>query len=93
MKPVDIKDNTFIDSSKESKDKGPKFQDEDDVRISKQKNIYAKGYAPNWSGEVFVISQIYNTVPWTYVNNDLNGEKIIGTFYEKERQENKSKRI
>ena len=38
---------------------------------------------PNWSEEVFIISKIKNTVPWTYVINDLNGEEIIGTFYKK----------
>ena len=41
---------------------------------------------PNWSEEIFVIKKIKNTVPWTYVLNDLNGEQIIGTFYEKELQ-------
>ena len=41
---------------------------------------------PNWSEEFFVISKIKNTVPWTYVINDLNGEEIIGTFHEKELQ-------
>ena len=38
---------------------------------------------PNWSEEVFVIKKVKNTVPLTYVINDLNGEEIIGTFYEK----------
>ena len=56
------------------------------VRISKYKNIFAKGYTPNWSEEVFVVSKIKNIVPWTYVINDLNGEEIIGTSYEKELQ-------
>ena len=41
---------------------------------------------PNWSEEVFVIKKVKNTVPWTYVINDLNGEQIIGTFYEKKLQ-------
>ena len=41
---------------------------------------------PNWSEEVFVVKNVKNTVPWTYVINDLNGEEIIGTFYEKELQ-------
>ena len=49
-------------------------------------NIFAKGYAPNWSEEVFVIKKVKNTVPWTYVINDLNSEENIGTFYEKELQ-------
>ena len=52
------------------------------MRISKYKNIFAKGYMPNWSEEVFIIKKVKNTVPWTYVMNDLNGEEIIGTFYE-----------
>ena len=41
---------------------------------------------PNWSEKVFISSKIKNTVPWTYVINDLNGEEIIGVFYEKELQ-------
>ena len=91
MKLVDVKDNTYIDSvelhsSKEVNDKDPKFKVGDHVRISKYKNIFAKGYTPNWSEEVFVIKKVKNTVPWTYVINDLNGEEIIGTFYEKELQ-------
>ena len=48
--------------------------------------VFAKGYVPNWSEEVFVVNKIKNTVPWTYEINDLNGEKIIGSFYEKELQ-------
>ena len=58
----------------------------DHVRVSKYKNIFAKGYTPNCSEEIFVIKKIKNTVPWTYLINDLNGEEIIGTFYEKELQ-------
>ena len=86
MKPVDVKYNTYIDSEKEVNNKDPKFKDGDYVRICKYKNIFAKGYMPNWSEEVFIISKIKNTVPWTYVINNLNGEEIIGTFYEKELQ-------
>ena len=52
----------------------------------KHKNIFAKGYAPNWSEEIFIVSKIKNTVPWTYVISDMNDEEIIGTFYEKELQ-------
>ena len=89
IKPIDVKDNTYVDSmelhsKKEVNDKDPKFKVGDHVKISKYKNIFAKGYTPNWSEEVFVVSKIKNTVPWTYVINDLNGEEIIGTFYEKE---------
>ena len=73
MKPVDVEDNTYIDFEKEVNDKDPKFEVGDHVRISKYKNIFAKGYMPNWSEEVFVVSKINNTVPWAYVINDLNG--------------------
>ena len=84
MKPVDVKYDTYIDFEKEVNDRNPKFKVGDHVRISKYKTIFAKGYTPNWSEEVFVISKIKNTVPLTYVINDLNGEEIIVTFYEKE---------
>ena len=86
MKPADVNDNTYIDFKKETNDKNPKFEVGDHVKISKFKNIFAKGYMPNWSEEIFVIKKIKNTVPWTYVINDLNGKEIIGTFYEKELQ-------
>ena len=86
MKPIDVKDNTYINIDKEINDKDPKFKVDDHVRISKYKNVFAKGYTPNWTEEVFIIKEIKNTVPWTYVINDLNGEEIIGTFYEKELQ-------
>ena len=86
MKPIDVKDNTYINTDKELNNKDPKFKVDDRVRISKYKNIFAKGYTPNWSEEVFVFKKVKNDVPWTYVINDLNGEEIIGTFYEKELQ-------
>ena len=57
------------------------------------KNIVAKGYTSNWSEEVFIISKVKNTVPWTYVINDLNGEEIIGTFYELQKTNKKEFRI
>ena len=90
MKPVDVKDNTHIDFKKEVNDKDPKFKVGYHVKISKYKNIFAKGYTPNWSEEVFVIRKIKNIAPWTYVINNLNGEEIIGTFYEKELQKTNS---
>ena len=86
MKPVDVEDNTYIDFIKEVNDKDPKFKVDDHVTVSKYKNIFAKGYSPNWSEEVFVIGKVKKTVPWTYVIYDLNGDEIIGTFYEKELQ-------
>ena len=93
MKPVDVKDNTYIDFKKEVNDKDPKFKVGNHVKISKYKNIFAKGYTPNWSEEVFVVSKIKNTVPRTYVIHDLNGEEIIGTFYEKELQKTNQKEL
>ena len=58
MTPADVRDNTYIDFGKEVHDKDPKFKVGDHVRISKYKNIFVKGYTPNWSEEVFVISKI-----------------------------------
>ena len=91
MKHVDVTDDTYIDFKKEVNDEDPKLKVVDHVRIFKYKNIVAKGYTSNWSEEIFVIKKVKNTVPWTYVINDLNGEKIIGTFYEKELQKTNQK--
>ena len=91
MKPIDVKDNA--NTSKEINNKDPKFKVSDRVRISKYKNIFAKGYMPNWSEEVFVIKKVKNTIPWTYAINDLNGEEIIGTFYEKKKQIKKNSEL
>ena len=98
MKPVDVKDNAYIDSmksysSKEVNDKDAKFKVGDHVGISKYKNIFTKGYTPNWSEEVLTIKKVKNIVPWTYVINDLNGDEIIGTFYEKELQKTNQQEI
>ena len=54
--------------------------------MSKCKNIFAKGYTPNWSEKFFVISKIKNTLPCTNDISDLNGKEIAGTFNEKELQ-------
>ena len=91
MKPIYVKDNTYLDLKKEVNNKDSKFKVGDHIRISKYKNIFAKGYTQNWSEEFFVVSKIKNTVPWRYVINDLNGEEIIGTFYEKELQKTNQK--
>ena len=80
MRSVDVKNNTYIDFNKKVTDKDPKFKAGDYVRTSKYKNIFAKGYTPNWPKEVFVIKKVKNTIPWTYVINDLNGKQIIGKF-------------
>ena len=64
----------------------------DHIRISKHKNVFAKGYFPNWSEEVFVIKNVKNPVPWTYCYSALKGEEIVKTFYKKEKK-NKTKII
>ena len=86
MKPIDVKDNTYIDFGKEVNDSDPKFKVGDPVRKLKHKNNFAKGYTPNWSEEIFVIKKIKNTVPWAYVIDDLNDEELTRTFYEIELQ-------
>ena len=86
IKPIDVTGGSYVEYNKDSNKKDPKFKVDDHVRISKYKTIFAKGYAPNSSKELFVISKIKNTFRWTYVINDLNGEKITGSFYEKKLQ-------
>ena len=75
-----------LNSSREVNDIDPKFKVADHVGISKYKNIFSERYTTNWSEEDFAIKKIKNTVPWTYVINDLNGDKIIGRFHEIELQ-------
>ena len=74
MKAVDVMDDSYAEYNEDFNKKDPKFKVGDHVRISKYKNIFAKGYAPNWSEEAFFVDKIKNTVPWTYVVCDLNGE-------------------
>ena len=80
MKPIDATGDSYVEYNEYSNNRNPTFKVGDRVRISKYKNIFAKGYAPNWSEEIFVIKKVKNTVPWTYVINDLNNEEIIGSF-------------
>ena len=91
MKPVDVKSSKYIDSSKDDNESDPKFETGDIVKISKYKNISQKVYTRNWSEKVFMIKKIKDTVPWTYVIIDLNGEEIAGTFNEKELQKSNQK--
>ena len=86
MKPKDVGNNNkrvYIDKHNE---KRSRFKVGDRVRISKFKNIFAKGYTPNWSREIFIVNKINHTVPYTYNIKDLNDEKIIGSFYDRELQ-------
>ena len=89
MKPKDVKNDNnrvYID---EYNKKSARFNVNDRVRISKFENIFAKGYTPNWSKEIFVINKINDAVLWTYSLKDLNGEEIIGSFYDRELQNTK----
>ena len=86
MKPIDVGDNNkrvYID---EHNEKYSRFKVGDRVRISKFKNIFAKGYASNWSSEIFIVNKVNDTVPYTYNLKDLNDEEIIGSLYDKELQ-------
>ena len=76
---------------KKNNKENPKFKVGDHVRISKFKIIFAKGYVPNWSEEVFVSKKAKNAVPRTYIISDFNGEEIVGTFYEIELQKTNQK--
>ena len=82
MKPIDITDDSYAEYNEDFNKKDPKFKVGDHVRISKYKNIFAKGYAPNWSEEDFVVSKIKDTV----VVSDVSREER--SFYEKELQKN-----
>ena len=89
MKPKDVGYNNkrvYID---EHNKKDSKFKIVDRVRISKFKNIFAKGYTPNWSREIFIVNKINDTVRYTYNLKDLSDETIIGSFYDRELQKNK----
>ena len=93
MKLIDVTDGSYAEYIKDFNEKDPKFKVGDHVRISKYKNIFAKGYAPNWLEEVFAVSKIKNTVPSTYVVSDLNGEEITRSFYEKELQKTRQEKF
>ena len=91
MKPIDnkriyIDEHNEKDTTKWSSSERSRFKVGDRVRISKFKNIFAKGYTPNWSREIFIVNKINDTVPHTYNIKDLNDEEIIGSFYDRELQ-------
>ena len=85
MKPMDVKNNKRVNID-EHNEKDSRFKVGDRVRTSKFNNIFAKGYAPNWSSEIFIVDKINDTVPYTYNLKYLNYEEIIGSFYDKELQ-------
>ena len=87
MKPIDVTNNrVYVD---EHNEKDSRFKVGDRVRISKFKNIFAKGYTLNWSTEIFIVDKINDTVQYTYNLKDLNDEEIIGSSYDRELQKSK----
>ena len=88
MKPIDVTSDSYAEYNEDSNEKDPEFKVGYHVNISKYKNIFAKRYTQNWSEEIFVVSKIKNTVPWTYAISDLNDVKFAGNFYQKELQKN-----
>ena len=88
MKPIDVTSDSYAEYNEDFNKKDPKSKVGDHVTISKYKYIFVNGYDPNWLEELFVVSKIKNTVLWTYVISDLNGEEITGSFFEKELQKN-----
>ena len=66
MKPADVKPSNYIEYNANSSDNDPKSQVNGHVRISKYKNIFAKGYTPKWFEKAFVIKEVKNTVLWTW---------------------------
>ena len=101
MKPIEVTDDYYaeyngiafneIPMELHSNKRNPKFKVGDNVRISKYKNNFAKGYTLNWSEEVFVINKITIQFLGLYAISDLNDEKITGRFYEKELQKTSQK--
>ena len=80
MKPIDVTSDSYAEYNKDSNVTKPNFKIGDHGRISKYKNIFAKGYFKNWSEEAFVVGKIKDTFLWTYVISDLYGEPITGIF-------------
>ena len=88
MKRIDVKNNKRVYTD-EHNEKDSRFKVGDRVRVSKFKNVFTKGYTPNWSTEIFIVNKINDTVPYTYNLKDLNDEEIIGSFYYRELQKTK----
>ena len=82
-KPVNADYSTSTENI-EINPKALKFKVNGRVRITKYKNVFSKGCTESWSREIFIIDSVLKANPWTYKTKDINGEKIIGSFYEKE---------
>ena len=91
IKPIEVTNDYYAEYNEIANKENPKFKVGENVRISKYKNVFAKGYTSNWSEEDFIINNIKNKVPWTYAISGLNGEEITGSVYEKELQKTNQK--
>ena len=83
MKPIDVTSDSYAEYIEDFNEKDLEFKVVDPIRISKYKNIFAKEYTQNCSEEVFIISKIKNTVPWTYVISDLSDDPLLEVFMKK----------
>ena len=93
MEPIDVTSDSSAECIEDSNVTKPKFKVGEHVRISKCKNIFAKGYTKNRSEKVFVVSKIKGTVLWTYVIISLNGRQIAESLYEKELQRTSQEKL
>ena len=92
MKPIDVTDGSLKDLYEPDENlKKPKYQAGDVVRITKYKNIFAKGFTPNWTHELYLVKKRLDTTPWTYTLENFEKEPVCGTFYEQEMQKSKAK--
>ena len=82
-KPINF-DYSVLTKKIEMNPEALKFKVNDRARIIKYKNSFSKGYTKYWPRVIFIINSVLKTNPWTYKIKDLNGEKTIGSFYEKE---------
>ena len=80
--------NLYPDRYKTSR-LNPKFSVGDEVRVSRKKAVFEKGYTTRWSNEIFTIKEIRETDPITYKLEDLEGKEIKGFFYAEELQKTK----
>ena len=92
MKPIEVTDDFYVEYNEHFNKNDPKFKVADHVSISKYKNIFAKGYVPIIGQKKFLL-EIKLKIPWTYSISYLNGEQTIGSFYEKEKTNQKEFRI
>ena len=89
MKPKDVRNDNKSVYIDEHNEESARYNLGDRVRMSNFKNIFGKGYTPDWSREIFIVNKINDTVPYTCNLKDLNEEEIIGSFYDREFQKTK----